>query len=126
MQLYNQIKDIFSTTILKKTTMEKITLIVSNLVNSVQVIVDVLINLVFQPVFALITIVQSLIEIWSPEDKEEGQEPQQTVTVYPSTNEGKYAEECELPACDEEHHIGFKINRVEQDELDKIKKQLNK
>ena len=105
--------------------MEKITLIVSNLVNSVQVIVDVLINLVFQPVFALITIVQSLIEIWSPEDEEEGQEPQQTVTVYPSANEGKYAEDCDLPACDEEHHIGFKINQTEQDEIKRIKEELN-
>lgn len=103
--------------------MEKITVIVSNLVNSVQVIVDVLINLVFQPVFAVLTIIQNLIEIWSATPEEE-QEPQQTVTVYPSANEGKYAEDCDLPACDEEHRIGFKINREEQDELDKIKKQL--
>lgn len=107
--------------------MEKITVIISNIVNSVQVIVDVLINLIFQPVFALITIVQSLIEIWSAEPEEETeQEPQQQqYTVYPSANEGKYAEECELPACNEEHHIGFKINQQEQDELNKIRKELN-
>ena len=106
--------------------MEKITVIVSNLVNSVQVIVDVLINLVFQPVFAVLTIIQSLIEIWSLEPEEETeQQPQQNVTVYPSANEGKYAEECDLPACNEEHHIGFRINEKEKEELDKIKKQLN-
>ena len=107
--------------------MEKITLIVSNIVNSIQVIVDVLINLIFQPVFAVLTIVQSLIEIWSPEPEEETeQEPQQTVTVYPSANEGKYAEDCDLPACDEEHRIGFRINQTEQDEINEIKRQLNK
>ncbi len=103
--------------------MEKITLIVSNLVNSVQVIVDVLINLVFQPVFALITIVQSLIEIWSatPEEEPE-QQPQQNVTVYPSANEGReYPEECDPPVFT---HIGFKIYQQEQDELNKIRKQL--
>lgn len=102
--------------------MEKITLIISNLVNLVQVIVDVLINLVFQPVFALITIVQSLIEIWSPEDEEEEQEPQQAVTTYPSTNEGKYPEEVDYPIG--RQRIGFHINQTEQDELNKIKKQL--
>lgn len=107
--------------------MEKITLIVSNLVNSVQVIVDVLINLIFQPVFAVLTIIQSLIEIWSPEEEEEPeQQPQQQVTEYPSANAGRpYPEEVDYPACGEEHHIGFKINQAEQEELDKIKKQLN-
>lgn len=103
--------------------MEKITLIVSNLVNSVQVIADVLINLVFQPVFALITIVQSLIEIWTPEPKEETeQQPQQQVTVYPSANEGKYAEECDYPVA---HKIGFHISQSEQNEINKIKEKLN-
>lgn len=105
--------------------MEKITVIVSNLVNSVQVIVDVLINLTFQPVFAVLTIIQSLIEIWSPEEEEKTeQEPQQTVTTYPSANEGRpYPEECDLPVFT---HIGFKINQTEQDELNKIRKELNK
>lgn len=105
--------------------MEKITVIVSNIVNSVQVIVDVLINLIFQPVFTLITIVQSLIEIWSAEPEEETeQEPQQqTVTTYPSANEGRpYPEECDPPVFT---HIGFKINQQEQDELNKIRKELN-
>lgn len=107
--------------------MEKITVIVSNLVNSVQLIVDVLINLAFQPIFAITTIIQNLIEIWSGDENEDVNEDvneqQQQYTVYPSTNEGRYAEEVELPAC-EEHHIGFKINPKEQEELKKIKKQL--
>ena len=109
--------------------MEKITLIVSNIVNSVQVVVDVLINLIFQPVFAVLSIIQNLIQIWSGDGNEDvnedANEQQQQYTVYPSANEGKYAETCDLPACNEEHHIGFKINQTEQDELDKIKKQLN-
>lgn len=104
--------------------MEKITVIVSNLVNSVQVIVDVLINLAFQPIFALITIVQSLIEIWSGDENEEvSEDVNEGVKVYPSTNEGRYPEEVELPVC---NHIGFKINRAEQDEIKRIKEELNK
>lgn len=111
--------------------MEKITLIVSNLVNSVQVIVDVLINLIFQPVFALITIIQNLIQIWSADANEDvnedASEQQQQYTVYPSANEGReYAEEVDYPACDEEHHIGFKINQTEQNEIKRIKEELNK
>ena len=102
--------------------MEKITLIVSNLVNSVQVIVDVLINLVFQPVFAVLTIIQSLIEIWSPEEEEEGTQPQQAVTTYPSTNEGKTVDEVEYPICRQK--IGFRQSEVDQ--INEIKKQLNK
>lgn len=107
--------------------MEKITVIVSNLVNSVQVIVDVLINLVFQPVFAVLTIIQSLIEIWSGDENEDvSEDVNEGVKVYPSTNEGRYPEEVELPVCNVEHHIGFKINREEQDEIKRIKEELNK
>lgn len=103
--------------------MEKITVIVSNLVNSVQVIVDVLINLAFQPVFAVLTIIQSLIEIWSAQPEEEtDQEPQQTVTTYPSTNEGKYPEECDYPIG--RQRIGFRQSEV--DEIKRIKEELNK
>lgn len=105
--------------------MDKITLIISNLVNSVQVVVDVLINLIFQPVFALITIIQSLIEIWSAEPEEETeQEPQQAVTTYPSANEGKYPEEVDYPIG--RQRIGFHINQNEADELNKIREELNK
>lgn len=104
--------------------MEKITVIVSNLVNSVQVIVDVLINLSFQPVFAVLTIIQSLIEIWSGDENEDvSEDVNEGVKVYPSTNEGRYPEDVELPVC---NHIGFKINKTEQDEIKRIKEELNK
>ena len=110
--------------------MDKVTEIVSNLVNSVQVIVDVLINLIFQPVFAVLSIIQNLIQIWSGDGNEDvnedANEQQQQYTVYPSANEGKYAETCDLPACNEEHHIGFKINQTEQNEIKRIKEELNK
>ncbi len=104
--------------------MEKITVVVSNLVNSVQVIVDVLINLIFQPVFVVLTIIQSLIEIWTPEEEEETEQeaqPQQNVTTYPSTNEGKFAEECDYPIGRQK--IGFRQNEVDQ--INEIKRQLN-
>lgn len=96
--------------------MEKVNEIISNIANSVQLIVDVLLGLCFQPVFAITAIIQGIIEIWTAEDEveEPEQQPQQTVTTYPSTNEGRYAEECDLPAC-EEHKIGYKINQAEQE-----------
>ena len=99
--------------------------IITKIEQSIQCVLCYLLNLCFQPIYCILQIVQGIIDIWSPTPEEETEhQPQQTVTVYPSANEGKYAEECELPAC-EEHHIGFKINQSEQDELDKIKKQLN-
>ena len=106
--------------------MEKVNQILINIQSSIQYIVDAVIGLAFQPLYVIVAIIQSLIEIWSatPEEETEQEPQQQQYTVYPSANEGKYAEDCELPAC-EEHHIGFKINQSEQDELDKIKKQLN-
>ena len=108
--------------------MEKITVIVSNLVNSVQVIVDVLINLTFQPVFAVLTIIQSLIEIWSgneDEETENNENTQHQVTTYPSTNEGKCGNEFDEDDEDCNYApIGFRVNPTEQKELDKIKEQL--
>lgn len=106
--------------------MEKVNEIISNIANSVQLIVDVLLGLCFQPIYAITTIIQNLIEIWSGdvnEDVNADVNEQQQYTIYPSANEGRYAEEVELPAC-EEHHIGFKINQKEQEEINKIKKQL--
>ena len=110
--------------------MEKVNQILINIQSSIQYIVDAVIGLLFQPLYVILAIIQAMVEIWSngdvSEDVNEDVNEQQQYTVYPSANEGKYAEECELPACNEEHHIGFKINQTEQDELDKIKKQLNK
>ena len=109
--------------------MEKVNQILINIQSSIQYIVDAVIGLLFQPLYVILAIIQALIEIWSgdvSEDVNEDVNEQQQYTVYPSANEGKYAEECELPACNEEHHIGFKINQTEQDEINEIKKQLNK
>lgn len=103
--------------------MEKILV---NIQSSIQYVLDTVLNLVFQPLYAIIAIIQAIIEIWTTNDEEEeemqDEEPQQQVTVYPSANEGKYAEECELPVA---HKIGYRINEAEQEELEKIKKQLN-
>ena len=109
--------------------METLNRILVNIQSSIQYIVDAVIGLTFQPLYVILAIIQALIEIWSgdvSEDVNEDVNEQQQYTVYPSANEGKYAEECELPACNEEHHIGFKINREEQDEINEIKRQLNK
>ena len=100
--------------------------IITKIEQSIQCVLCYLLNLCFQPIYCLLQIVQGIIDIWSEDVNEDANEQQQQYTVYPSANEGKYAEDCELPACNEEHHIGFKINQSEQDELDKIKKQLNK
>ena len=109
--------------------MEKVNQILINIQSSIQYIVDAVIGLLFQPLYTIVVIIQALIEIWSGdvnEDVNEDAGEQQQYTVYPSANEGRYPEECELPACNEEHHIGFKINREEQDEINEIKRQLNK
>ena len=109
--------------------MQKVNQILINIQSSIQYIVDAVIGLLFQPLYAIVAIIQALIEIWSGdvnEDvNEDAGEQQQQYTVYPSANEGKYAEDCDLPACDEEHHIGFKINQTEQDEIKRIKEELN-
>ena len=101
---------------------------ITKIEQSIQCVLCYLLNLCFQPVYCLLSIIQGIIDIWDIEniiDPEE--EPQQSqYTVYPSANEGKYAEDCDLPACDEEHRIGFRINREEQDEINEIKRQLNK
>ena len=108
---------------------DKINQILINIQSSIQYIVDAVIGLAFQPLYVILAIIQTIVEIWSgdvSEDVNEDVNEQQQYTVYPSANEGRYPEECELPACDEEHHIGFKINREEQDEINEIKRQLNK
>lgn len=107
--------------------MEKLIDILSKILASIQVVFNAVLSLIFQPLFYLISIIQGIIEVWQEEPVEEfeAEQPQQQVTVYPSTNENRYAEECDLPACNEEHRIGYKINRTEQDEIKRIKEELN-
>lgn len=106
--------------------MEKVNQILINIQSSIQYVVDAVIGLLFQPLYAIVAIIQALIEIWSATDETEEeieQEPQQNVTTYPSTNEGKYAEECELPIG--RQRIGFHINENETNQINEIKRQLN-
>lgn len=106
---------------------DKVNQILVNIQSSIQVIIDALLSLAFQPIYYLIAIIQSIADVWNDEEEEfEAEPPQQQVTVYPSANEGKYAEEVDYPACNEGHRIGYKINQAEKDELDKIKTELNK
>ena len=93
--------------------MDKLNDIITNVLASLQAIANALLSLVFQPLFYLIGLIEAIKDIWTEDADEE--EPQQNVTTYPSTNEGRFAEEVEYPAC--EHHIGYRINQAEQDEL---------
>lgn len=106
--------------------MEKLNQILINIQSSIQYIVDAVIGLAFQPLYIILAIIQAFIEIWSNEEETEQEielEPQSNVTTYPSTNEGKYAEECELPIG--RQRIGFHINENEANQINEIKKQLN-
>lgn len=107
--------------------MEKINQILINIQSSIQYIVDAVIGLTFQPLYTIVAIIQTLIEIWSgdvSEDVNEDVNEQQQYTVYPSANEGKYAEECEYPVG--RQRIGFHINENEANEIKRIKEELNK
>lgn len=97
--------------------------IITKIEQSIQCVLCYLLNLCFQPIYCVLQIVQGIIDIWSGDENEDVNEG---VKVYPSTNEGRYPEEVELPVCNVEHHIGFKINQAEQDEIKRIKEELNK
>ena len=104
--------------------MEKVNQILMNIQSTIQYIVDAAIGLCFQPLYVILAIIQALIEIWSGDENEDvSEDVNEGVKVYPSTNEGRYPDEVELPVC---NHIGFKINRAEQDEIKRIKEELNK
>lgn len=97
--------------------MEKVNDIIYRLMSSVQMVLNVLVSLVFQPIYSITAIIDGLVQIWTPEE-EEGTEQQQ-VTILPSTNEGRHSDECDYP-------IGFKINQTEVDEIKKVKEELGK
>ena len=98
--------------------------IITKIEQSIQCVLAYVLNLLFQPIYCILQIVQGIMDVWEVDTDvpEEEQRPQ--VTQFPSPNEGKYAEDCDLPACD--HKIGYKINQAEKEELNKIKKELNK
>lgn len=105
--------------------MDKLNEIIQCIQSSIQAIIDGLLSLAFQPVYFLLAIIESVTNIWTDSDEEVNvvqDEPQQQVAQYPSTNEGRYAEECDYPVA---HKIGYRVNSKEQEELDKIKTELN-
>lgn len=105
--------------------MDKLNEIFQQIQTTIQAIIDGLLSLAFQPVYFLLAIIESIVNIWTSDNEEVNvaqDEPQQQVTVYPSANEGRYAEECDYPVA---HKIGYKVNSKEQEELDKIKTELN-
>lgn len=107
--------------------MERVAYWISLIMSALQIIANNLISLAFQPLYFILQTIQNISELLNPEteETEDNAEVQPQVTVYPSANEGKYAEEVDYPAC-QEHHIGYKINQAEKEELDKIKQELNK
>ena len=105
--------------------MEKLNEIIQRIQSTFQAVIDGVMSLAFQPVYFLLAIVESIINIWTAHNNEElnivQDETQQQVAQYPSPNEGRYAEECDYPVA---HKIGYKVNTKEQEELDKIKTEL--
>lgn len=54
--------------------------IITKIEQSIQCVLCYLLNLCFQPIYTILTIIQNLVEIWSAdEEEEETEEP----TVYP-------------------------------------------
>lgn len=110
--------------------MEKLNDFIYRIMSSIQVILNVFVNLVFQPFYSLATIIEGLAAIWCneieyEEEQKPEQQPQQNVTTYSSANDGRMGPEeewdCDYPL----GRIGFKINQSEQKEINKIKKELN-
>ena len=108
--------------------MDKLNEIIQKIQTTIQAIIDGLLSLAFQPIYFLLAIVESIINIWTGNDEETDivrDEPQQQVTVYSSANDGRMGPEEEWDCNYPLGHIGFKINKKEQEELHKIKTELN-
>lgn len=88
--------------------MDKVNDILTKLSATLQMVVGTLINLCFQPLFAITAIIDGTIEIWSPATNTNDTEAEKT-NVYPE------------PA----HIKGFQTNQSEVDQIEEIKRQLN-
>ena len=86
--------------------MDKLNEILQKIAASVQVVLDGVLNLAFQPLFYLLAIIEGIIEVWTADEDNEEYEEQPQVTQLPSTNAGRYAEEVDYPL----GRIGFKQN----------------
>ena len=77
---------------------------------TVKIIADNVIDLLWSPIWTVYNIVNQSISVWKQQEEEE-EEPEEeniapVVSQYPSTNEGKLAEECDYPIGHK--RIGFK------------------
>ena len=102
--------------------------VIQKIEQTLQTILIYLMNLCFQPIYILIQMVQQIIDIWDAENTIDPPEEKTNVTLYQSTNEGKAG--TEFDDYEEEDittpPIGYRINHDEQDEIKRIKEQLNK
>lgn len=110
--------------------MEKVNDILINVLATLQVLMNNLLNLVFQPLFCIISIIQGIIEVWKSAENTNDTNATETndspvVMQYPSTNESYCVGEIDYPIGNE-RHIGFRINTDEQQQIDEIRRQLNK
>lgn len=73
--------------------------IIANIELTVKIIFDNLIDLVWSPIWTVYNIINQSISVWKQQEEEEPEEENITpvVSQYPSTNEGKLAEECDYP-----------------------------
>lgn len=76
---------------------------------TVKIVLDNLIDLLFSPVWCIYNIVNQSISVWQQQEEEEPEPEEENgapvVTQYPSVNEGRYPEDCELPVA---RKIGFR------------------
>ena len=77
---------------------------------TVKIIADNVIDLLFSPVWCVYNIINQSISVWKQQEEEEPEPEEENgvpvVTQYPSVNEGRYSDECELPVA--RKRIGFK------------------
>lgn len=90
--------------------MEKIINYTVLIMNSLQYIVDGVINLAFQPLFILLQIIQQISELWKSDAE--------------NTNDGEAEKTNDYPEV--AHVTGFHSSQSEVDQIEEIKKQLNK
>ena len=91
--------------------MDKVNEIIINILATLQVLANNLLNLVFQPFFCITSIIQGVYEVWKPATETNNSEATETngspvVMQYPSTNESYCVGEIDYPIG--RRKIGFK------------------
>lgn len=90
--------------------MEKLINYTILIMNSLQYVVDGIINLAFQPLFIILQIIQQISELWSDETTKTNNSDTEKTNDYPEVA----------------HVTGFHSSQSELDQIEDIKKQLNK